>query len=433
MWNSLKLEGRHSMRMVCATIRLYGRLNLHCLQEGLSEIVRRHESLRTRIVSVRGNPTQHVDSTGSFELQFVELAELPEEERNLEERRQVEQLIYEPFFISQGPLFAARLLRLERDTHLLILAMDHMISDGASVGILLRDLSALYSEFAGSPYCRLPAIPIQLADYAVWQQRTHGSWIEKHGFYWKQRLAGARRAQMFATSGATTPAHTGWLMLQTRFAEHLCLGLRQAGHQNQTTVAMCTLAAYVASLFRWYERNDLVIPFLTTGRVYPEITSTVGPFGHPLYLRLELLESDNFLDLLTRVTEEYATAYQHDDSCAISALLPTPEFSGNPAFSWNTPEFGMLQPDFNQLASAEQRIIAEQLECPITVRDDMDWDCEPRLDLSETKRGITGTIKCRTDRFTLSTLQRFERNLCVFIQTLIKEPRARIKTVRCAR
>ena len=191
-WSIRELGTRSSMRSVASAVRLSGRLNIEALRQCFVTLVHRHESLRTRIVALDGIPGQCIDAAPDDILEICDLTLLPSGEREIQMQRLVEQIIYEPFSVAVGPLFAARLVKLETCNHLLVVAMDHMISDGASVGILLREILTLYEQFIHERPLSLPIMSIQFADYAVWQHETQLSWTQKHAAYWMQRLAGAQ-------------------------------------------------------------------------------------------------------------------------------------------------------------------------------------------------------------------------------------------------
>jgi acyl carrier protein len=191
LWFLDQLEPGNPVFNVPASVRLTGALQLSALQQSLNEVIRRHEALRTRFVTVDGEPVQVIEAELELELEVIDLRALPEAEREREALRQAEAAAAGGFDLATGPLLRARLLRLAAEEHMLLLTMHHIISDGWSLGVLVREVGALYgaiSEGLGSP---LPELSIQYADYAVWQreQLTSELLAEQLG-YWREQLRG---------------------------------------------------------------------------------------------------------------------------------------------------------------------------------------------------------------------------------------------------
>ncbi len=174
------------------------------------------------------------------------------------------------------------------------------------------------------------------------------------------------------------------------------------------------------------------MPFLTTGRLYPEVENTIGCFGSPLYLRIELREGDGFRDLLGRVVQEYATAYGHEDACRVAAQRPTPGFAWNPIFSWAPAVFGERSKAICALEqSGGPRIAIRALE--VVLREEVEWEGELRLDLEDTAEGIAGSFWYRADRLPPDTWDLFESSFMHFVATLTHEPCSPVATIACPR
>src|SRR5262249_34711866 len=156
------------------------------LQLSAVELVRRHEALRTRIVVCNGTPAQDIAEPDDFELPVSDLSPLPNPLREIKIQRAIEQLILEPIDVAVGPLFGIRLLRLSQDEHVVIVAMEHIFSDGSSVSVRGGDLFSAYTQPIQGGAFFFPAIPIQFADYAVWQRKALESWFDVHGTFWNQ-------------------------------------------------------------------------------------------------------------------------------------------------------------------------------------------------------------------------------------------------------
>lgn len=433
LWELAGLQNHPSMRQVAAAVRLEGRLDIGCLQQSLQRLVARHEALRTRIVVVEGVPEQHVDNADAFTLEILDLASSPDCDRESEARRLVAQIVHEPVFLATDPLFAARLIKLDGSCHVLVVATEHLIADAASIGIIWRDLFAGYSQaIRGQPYS-LPEVAVQYPDYAIWQQSTHCSWVQSNQAYWAQRLAGARRLHVFAREDVTHPSGMRWATLPVRFGKTLSRELLEISRIGRTSLVMSVLTAFVALLSQWCNVADLVIQFVTRGRAYPEVNNTVGLFGVPLFVRIELAEEDTFLDLLGRVTREYTAACEHDHSCRTAVQMCGAEFGLNPLFNWIPQEFNMNGGSPDCQARSDDALVLAPFGFAVTPREGQEWDGEPRIDLSDSKEGVSGAIGYRADRVAPDTVERFGRSLLLFAQKLAREPGSRVRAVGCER
>ncbi len=437
MWRMKGLDKHHSTRSVFTATRLRGRLRIELLQACFIYLISHHESLRTKIVTSGDVPRQVIDSIPGSDLQFADLTAGSAESPEPAAARFVQQLATEPIDVRVDPLFVARLLRLDQDDHVLVIAMDHLISDGASVGILLRDLWTLYGRATVGQSLRLPKLPVQFADYAVWQSKAGRFWTEAHGSYWSERLAGAERNRLFADHERIQTARPMLERFPVRFGRTLTMRLRELSRKERTTLAMSVLCVYAALLFRWSNKNDLVIPFQTTGRLCPEVQNTIGFFASDLLLRIELFEQDSFLDLLRRVTREYGLACEHHDLGRIAAGKPQPPFLRNACINWVPREFN-VHPEALTASTDDFEIDGLNLT-PFPVdtvlisedHDDSEWCVEPILFLSETDEGVSGIVMYRADCVTLDAIHRFECNLRFFAEVFEHEPGTRVTSLAC--
>jgi hypothetical protein len=429
-WNVYDLERRPSFRFVSQTVRLSGDLQIETLRRSLAEIIRRHESLRTRLVTVDHVPMQVIDEPDEFHLEIADLAGLSRIEQSTEAKRLVETLVNEPLSVAAGPVFKASLMRLSDDEHLLAIAMDHIISDGTSMVVLWRDLFSIYAQFARGLTWSLPNMSLQYADYAAWQQCVARPWAERHDSYWREHLVGARGLQLFESAVGGRADCVSWSALPIRLGTRLSMALRELSRTERTSLAMTVFTAYVATILRWCNESDIVVLFLTTGRLHPDVENTIGFFGHPLFLRIALLRNDTFVDLLRRVSTEYGTAYEHDDSARLLAQVPIPEIAFNPAFSWNPTEFN-ASPSAYIGTPALEALGIEQVEFDLTFNGQLIWDGEVRVDLSETPGGVAGAIGYRADRVPSLAIERFERNFRGFLEALVTDPKGGMAALSC--
>lgn len=426
-WHFRQLQMRRSIRQVAFATRLCGRLNIDALRQSVAEIVRRHDALRTRIVVCDGIPAQEIAASGDCELEVDDLTTVSARFLEAEVKRLIEQLIMEPIDITAGPLFGIRLLKLRTVEHVLIVALEHIISDGFSLNILARELSAAYVQTLRGRSLSLPAIPMQFPDYAVWQRNGQKFRIEKHGAYWNERLAGCGRLRFPEDRMSPTETHLGWGTVPLRIGSGLKQDLREWCRLRRTTLVMSVFAAYVALVLRWCNAPEAIFQFQSHGRFSPKIENAIGFFASALYLRLELREDDNFVDLVNRATGEYCKAYEHADFCYMTAQVPRPEFTRNTTFNW-LPQ-GSFQADFSELSGSEDALTCTPIRFAHPMVRDLEVDGEPCVLFLDADDGIVGDIYFPRDRFSVRTMERFARNFSMFVRVLLSRPEERVNDI----
>ena len=315
LWFFDQLEPGLSAYNIPAAVRLKGPLNLAALEQSLNEIVKRHESLRTTFGKVEGRPTQVIAPTLTIKLPIIDLRKLPASEQEIEVRRLVTAEAQRPFDLSQGPLVRGTVLRLSDEEHVGLLTMHHIVSDGWSTGILVREVATLYVAFCAGGSSPLPALPVQYADFAYWQREwLQGEVLETQIAYWKKQLAGAP-APIDLPTDHPRPA------VQTFRGAHQSLvlpkqvqeGFKALGRQEGVTQFMTLLAAFQVLLYRYTSRDDLIVGTPIANRNRLETEGLIGFFVNALVLRTDLSGNPSFRELLRRVREVCLGAYSHQD------------------------------------------------------------------------------------------------------------------------
>ncbi|HEX8273687.1 MAG TPA: amino acid adenylation domain-containing protein [Longimicrobiaceae bacterium] len=315
LWFLHRLQPRSAAYNVPAALRLRGALDVSALGTALGGIVRRHEALRTVFPERDGAPVQVVAPFGAFALPVEDLAGLGEAVREAEVRRRVAEDAARPFDLAAGPLFRASLLRLAADDHVLLACMHHVVSDEWSVGVLLRELSALYAAFVRGVESPLPALPVQYADYAVWQrEQLRGEALERQTAYWRERLAGAPALLELPTDRPrpAVQAHRGALE-RVELPRELRERLAALGRGEGATLFMTLLAAWQALLARWSGQDDVVVGSSIAGRTRRETEGLIGFFLDTLVLRTDLSGDPTFREALRRVRDVTLGAYEHQE------------------------------------------------------------------------------------------------------------------------
>ena len=316
---------------------LEGTLDVQALAWALAQIVRRHEALRTRFQSVGGEPEQVIQPAKELDLPVVDLSGLPDGPRRAEARWLVQTEALRPFDLTGGYLLRSGLLCLGPSEHVAVLTMHHIVSDGWSINILVRELTALYTAFSMKNPLPLPELPIQYADYAAWQRSwLQGEVLEQELAHWRNRLAGSPpmlelpmdrpRPALRSLRGASQP-----LILSAMLTRELNLLARREG----ATLFMVLLAAFQALLARFSGQLDLNIGSPVAGRSRIEVEGVIGFFVNTLVLRADLSEAPSFSELLRRAREEALSAHMHQEvpfERLVEELRPQRSLSHTPLF-----------------------------------------------------------------------------------------------------
>ncbi|MCC6858504.1 MAG: amino acid adenylation domain-containing protein [Bryobacterales bacterium] len=324
LWFLDQLEPGSAAYNIPAAARLRGWLDAERLQAAVNEIVRRHESLRTTFQEMDGDPVQVIAPELHVALAAEPAASLEEAARlAAEEARR-------PFVLTEGPLFRARLLRLAGDDHVVIFVMHHIVSDGWSSGILMGEISALY---AGGV---LPPLPVQYADYAVWQRRRlEGETLERQLGYWSRQLSGAVPLDLPADH--PRPANPGYRGATESFTLEAAVieGVRELSRRQGVTPFMTLVAAFKTLLARYTGQDDIAVGTPIANRGRAEIEPLIGFFVNTLVLRTGLAGNPSFLDLLKRVRETTLDAYANQDvpfEMVVEAVEPDRDLTRPPLF-----------------------------------------------------------------------------------------------------
>ncbi|HEY0386434.1 MAG TPA: condensation domain-containing protein [Pyrinomonadaceae bacterium] len=354
LWFMHQLEPEASVYNIPATPCLSGPLDRQALERSLTEIVRRHETLRTTFSIIDGQPMQVIATAQPFLLPVTDLSSMPEQERELEAGRMANEEAQRPFKLEQGPLLRARLLRLGENEHVLLLTMHHIISDGWSIGIFFRELTVIYNAYLRGQASPLPELSMQYADYTVWQRQwLQGEVLGQHLAYWKQHLAGAP-ATLELPIDRPRPAERSY----QGAAQYITLSastsdaLRELCRQEGVTMFMLLLAAFQTLLVRCSGQEDICVGTPIAGRNHSHTEALIGFFLNTLVMRTNLSGNPSFREALRRVREVCLGAYAHQDmpfERLVAELQPERTLGHSPLFQvWfvlqNTPK-GFLKLD----------------------------------------------------------------------------------------
>ena len=318
-------------------LRLLGNLDVAALERSFTEVVRRHEVLRTRIESVDGTPVQVVMPAEAVDLPLVDLRAIADEERAAFVRRMAVEEGQRVFDLSQGRLLRHTLLRLGAEEHVLLLTMHHIVSDGWSMEILTREVSTLYAAYASGQESPLAELPIQYADYAVWQREwLQGEVLEEQLGYWRKQLADAPAVLELPTD-RNRPAQQSSreASLPLQLSTELTAGLKQLSKHEGVTLFMTLLAAWQLLLARYSRQPDVVVGSPVANRTRSEVEGLIGFFVNTLVLRTQVDGELRARELLQRVREVCLGAYAHQEvpfEMLVEQLQPERNMSHTPLF-----------------------------------------------------------------------------------------------------
>jgi amino acid adenylation domain-containing protein len=292
-------------------VRLSGPLDVAALEQSLSALVARHDVLRTTFVSDGEGPVQIVGPAASEALPVVDLEHAGDREARF--HALVLEEVGRPFDLARGPLLRARLVRFAPDESRLILAVHHIVFDGWSMRVLARELAALYDALAAGRPPRLPALPVQYADYAAWQRRwMAGETLAREIAFWREELAGAPPPLDLSADRPRGPAPAArGATLAFDLAEGVMAALDALARAEGATRFMVSLAAFAVLLHRRTRVEDLLVATPVAGRPRTELEGLIGFFVNTVVIRVKLDEGPSFREILRRVRERTLAAYAH--------------------------------------------------------------------------------------------------------------------------
>ena len=398
-------------------LRLSGPLDVAALDQSLNEIIRRHEVLRTTFSMLGGEPVQIIAAPVNRSLPVVDLSDRSVSEREEETQRLVTEETRRPFDLARGPLFRKTLVRLAEDDHVLLLTLHHIVSDGWSMGVLHRELSVLYEAFSRCQSSPLPELPIQYADYAVWQRQwLTGELLETQLSYWTQQLEGAPAVLNLPTDRPRPAVQTyrgAWRSIE--LSKELTEGLKALSRKEGVTLFMTLLAAFQTLLYRYTGQEDIVVGSPIANRNRTEIEGLIGFFINTLVLRADLSGNPIFPELLQRVRNTALEAYEHQDlpfEKLVEELNPERNLNHSPLFQVL---FAL------QNAPTGPRELSGVVLNPIKLESNT-----TKFDLSlvmiERSDGLEGTWEYSTDLFDEVTIVRINEHFRRLLEGIVANP-----------
>ncbi|MCP3142127.1 non-ribosomal peptide synthase/polyketide synthase [Pyxidicoccus sp. QH1ED-7-1] len=424
LWFIDQLEPGSALYNILTPVRLKGPLNVSALERSFQSLVERHEALRTTFVATNGQPAQLISPPGSFFVPVLDVSALPEAHREAEARRLTAEEYQRPFDLTRGPLLRATLLRLDAADHILLLTMHHIVSDGWSMGVLIREMTAFYAAFTSGQSLVLPPLPVQYADFASWQRGwLQGAAMEAQLGWWREQLRGAPSYLDLPTDRPrpAVPAHRGEL-LPIHLSAELSERMRELCRHEGATPFMLLLACFQVLLSRYTGQDDISVGSTIAGRNRGETEGLIGFFVNNLVLRTRLSDDLTFRELLARVRETTLGAYAHQDvpfEKLVEELQPVRDLSRPPLFQV---VLGMLNAEAPRVTPTGSDLAV----LPVEV-DHRAAKFDMTLNFSETPGGFAGTLEYDTDLFERSTAERVLSHLRSLLENLVANPEQRLR------
>ncbi len=417
MWFLNQLEPESAYYNVPLAMKLTGRLNTDALEQAINEVIRRHEVLRTTIVAGDGEPAQVINEDVRLAVTVEDISE--EGEDRASELAAEEST--KPFDLSRWPLLRLRLLKLGPEDHVVLFTMHHIISDGWSMGVFVREVAALYAAFVEGKPSPLPELPLQYADFAAWQQESlRGRVLEDHFDYWKQQLSGAPTILDLPTDKAR-PAIQKFRGANEAFSasKNVTEQLLALSRQEGATLFMTLLAAFNVLLYRYTGQADILTGAPIANRNRAEIEGLIGFFVNTLALRAQMESDKSFRSLLRQIRATTLSAYAHQDlpfEKLVQELHPERDMSRSPLFQvmlvlQNAPQQALELPGLT-LSVFETKSRTAKFDLMMTIVEGAD--------------GLTGELEYDTDLFDAITIKRMLGHFQTLLQSVVAQPDQRL-------
>ncbi|VEP12991.1 Non-ribosomal peptide synthetase [Hyella patelloides LEGE 07179] len=417
LWFLDRLETDSPVYNVPAAVEIEGKLDINILERCFGAIAYRHESLRTHFDLLDGQPVQIIEPSSELKISVINLCNLSDSEQTAKIRELATNEAKKPFDLSQSPLLRITLLRLESERQILLFTMHHIVSDAWSKGVLIRDFTQLYTSFLANQEANLPDLPIQYADFAVWQREwLQGETLQTQLSYWRERLKNLPPPLELPSDRPRPDRQTfRGAVQQFIVPPALTETLQSFSQQQDATLYMTLLAAFKTLLYRYTNQTDITVGSPIANRNRAEIEGLIGFFTNTLVLRTDLANNPTFLDVLLRVRETALGAYSHQDipfEKLVETLQPERHLSHSPLFQVLLAFHDI--PVLPKLPGLTFKLL------------DLD-SATAKFDLSllirlDPEQGLIGTLEYNCDLFDSGTIERLAQHFLILLNSIIADP-----------
>ena len=398
------------------------------LEKALNEIVKRHETLRTTFAVRDGQPVQMIASNLYLSIPVIDLRIYPETQIHTEVLRLANEEAKRPFDLERGPLVRATVLRHTDSDYILLLTMHHIISDGWSIGLFFQELTSLYQSCLIGQPSQLPELPIQYADFALWQREwLSGEVLDQQIEYWSKQLSDVPVLQLATDRPRPALMSYKGARLPISLPAKLTGQLRALSQREGVTLFMTLLAAFQVLLYRYTGQEDITVGSPIAGRNRGEIEGLIGFFVNTLVMRSDLSGDPGFSDLLCQVHDVTTGAYTHQDlpfEMLVEQVLPERDLSRNPLFQVI---FQLLNAPTIQQSSSDETASTDMLPTDVhsgTAKFDLEFS------LFENAQGLVGHFEYSTDLFDATTIERMANHFQFLLENIIANPQERISRLQ---
>ncbi|NEQ30350.1 MAG: amino acid adenylation domain-containing protein [Leptolyngbya sp. SIO4C5] len=417
LWFLDQLEPGSPTYNIAFQLHLTGTLQIAALTQAFNQIVQRQEALRTAFNTVDGQSVQLILPTLQLAVPLVDLQLLPVAQQTAEVTRLATAAARCPFDLTRAPLLRVTLVRLAADQHVLLLTIHHIISDGWSMQVLFQELAALYGAFSRGQPSPLAPLPVQYADFAVWQrQQLQGALLDQQLAYWRSQLQGALpvlklpiASPRLADPGSQSAIH------QFSLSQELTQALKTLSQRENVTLFMTLLAAFKILLYRYSGQSDILIGSPIANRNRTELEGIIGFFANTLVLRTDLVGNPTVSELLGRIRATALGAYAHQDlpfERLVDELKLPRDLGHNPLFQM----LFVLQNTPNSVAQLPELTLDVQENESASAKFDLS------LAFSDTPQGLLGRIEYRTQQFDQASIVRLAEHLQVLLTGMVAQP-----------
>jgi len=398
-------------------LRIKGRLNADALEYALNQIVARHDILRSTYREVEGTPMQFVAPNATLDLHRIDLRGLEREQREAEANRILVEEGRRRFDFEKDLMLRAFLMRLDDQEHILLVISHHIASDGQSKAALFRELKTFYLAFCANQTVQLPELPIQYADYAVWQREwLQGEVLEKHLNYWRTQLAGAPMLLELPTDRPRPAAQSFEGARQfLKCPDGMLENFKSVCRLEGTTLFMTMLAAFGTLLYRWSGQEDMLIGTPVSGRNRTEVEPLIGYFSNSVVLRVAMGGDPTFRELTKRVKEVALSAYSHQDlpfEKLVVEMQPQRDLSYSP----------MYQVMFSVGEHKDLGLELPGLEISPIIIDRGIAKFDMTLGMTEFRKDLMCNIEYCSALFEASTMQRLAGHFQTLLEGIVANP-----------
>ncbi len=423
LWFLDQLESNTSLYNLRTAYLLKGQLNVEALEHSINEVLRRHASLRTYFVtSDDGSPAQRILPPAPFNLPQRDLRHVPE--RELEVRRVITEEGQKPFQLARAPLLRCLLLRTAEEEHIFIFTIHHIITDGWSVNVFVREMAVLYESYLEQRPASLPELTVQYADFAVWQR----NWLRDEVFdrlrdYWQQQLKGAPARLELPTDKPRPAIQTYRGTSQfALLSPELTQSLRELSRREEATLYM-TLLACLSTLLHYYTgQSDIVVGTDVANRNRSETESLIGFFVNELVMRTDLTGNPTFRELMGRVREVTLGAYAHQDM-PFDRLVDALKIERSPA------HHPLFQVSFVYQNAPRTTVNAKSLTISTLPLEYTVAHFDLVLRVWESGQGMQLMLEYNSDLFVQTTITRLLDLFETLISIVVQQPEARLDTL----